>query len=81
MQISNDAKNYYKSIGIKFDKSFEKFKTQEILKENISKNLEFFVLRECFVEKKTFSIEHGFGSFHPPTLGLLCRAGGGRLHN
>ena len=52
MQISNDAKNYYKSIGIKFDKSFEKFKTQEILKENISKNLEFFVLREGFVEKK-----------------------------
>ena len=52
MQISNDAKNYYRSIGINFDKSFEKFKTQEILKKNISKELEFFVLREGFQEKK-----------------------------
>jgi len=52
MQISIDAKNYYNSIGIKFDKSFEKFKTQEILKENVSKNLEFFILKEGFLEEK-----------------------------
>ena len=52
MQISNDAKNYYRSIGIKFDKSFEDFKTQEILKNYISQNTSFFILKEGFLEKE-----------------------------
>ena len=52
MQISNDAKNYYKSIGIKYDKSFENFLTQEILKGYLSKKNNFFILKDGFLEKK-----------------------------
>ena len=52
MQISNDANNYYKSIGIKYDKSFENFLTQEILKGYLSKKNNFFILKEGFLEKK-----------------------------
>ena len=52
MQISADASIYYRSIGIKFDKSFENFSTQEILKKNVSNNTNVFILKNGFKEKK-----------------------------
>ena len=52
MQISKDASRYYKSIGIKFDDGFENFLTQELLKENFSKNLSFLIIKDGFLEKK-----------------------------
>ena len=52
MQISKDAKKYYKSIGIEFDEGFENFLTQNIVKENLSKNLSLLIVKDGFLEKK-----------------------------
>ena len=50
MQISDKAKNYYNSIGIKFDEGFENFLTQKIIKNNILANVELLIISEGFIE-------------------------------
>lgn len=52
MQISENAKNYYKSIGIKFSKNFTNFMTQKIIKDNIDSQIDTLILRENFINKK-----------------------------
>ena len=52
MQISKNAKNYYRSIGIKFEKEFENFLTQEILQNNLIPDLNSSIIKDGFLEKK-----------------------------
>ena len=56
MQISKDAKNYYKSINIKFEDDFVNFSTQKIIKESLQDDKNFFFIdNNGFEEKKVGS--------------------------
>ena len=44
MQISNDAKNYYQSINIKFEKDFSNFSTQKTIKNHLKNYDDFFII-------------------------------------
>ena len=46
MQISRDAKDYYKSINIKFESNFENFSTQKSIKKNLKENKNFFYINK-----------------------------------
>ncbi len=52
MQISKNARKYYKKIGINFDKGFENFLTQKIIKDNLSSEVDFLTIKNAFIEKK-----------------------------
>ena len=52
MQISNDAKNYYRSINIKFEKDFSNFSTQKSIKNHLKNNEHFFIIDKTEFEEK-----------------------------
>lgn len=52
MQISNDAKNYYQSIDIKFEKDFSNFSTQKLIKNNLKNSDHFFIIDKTEFEEK-----------------------------
>ena len=53
MQISKNAKEYYRSINIKFEDDFINFSTQKILKKNLKDDKNFFFINsDGFKEKK-----------------------------
>tara|TARA_B100001057_G_scaffold500401_1_gene615238 strand:+ start:4906 stop:5949 length:1044 start_codon:yes stop_codon:yes gene_type:complete len=53
MQISNDAKNYYQSINIKFEKDFSNFSTQKTIKNHLKNYDDFFIIdKDGFEEKE-----------------------------
>ena len=78
MQVSKNASKYYKSIGIKFDKGFENFLTQKIIKNNLNNKVNFFILNnfpeaevgKYFVHNKGDKIDFN----HPNRLGHLIIA-------
>ena len=51
MQISKNASEYYKSIGIKFENSFENFSTQKLLVKGLNSSIVSFYVKEGFEEK------------------------------
>ena len=51
MQISRNASEYYKSIGIQFEENFEEFSTQKILIENLSSVSRPYFVKDGFEEK------------------------------
>lgn len=52
MQISNNAKNYYQSINIKFEKDFSNFSTQKAIKKNLKNYDDFFIIDNDGFEEK-----------------------------
>ncbi len=52
MQISNDAKNYYQSINIKFEKDFSNFSTQKTIKKHLKNYADFFIIDKAGFEEK-----------------------------
>ena len=80
MQISQDAKDYYQSINIKFENNFENFSTQKYLKENLQDNKNFFFInKNGFKEKKVgsyfvFNKGDKIDFNHPNRLGHLVIA-------
>ena len=52
MQISNDAKNYYQSINIKFEKDFTNFSTQKKIKNNLKNFDDFYIIDKAGFEEK-----------------------------
>ena len=52
MQISNDAKNYYQSINIKFEKDFINFSTQKKIKNNLKNFDDFYIIDKAGFEEK-----------------------------
>ena len=80
MQISQDAKDYYQSINIKFESDFENFSTQKYIKENLKDNKNFFFInKNGFKEKKVgsyfvFNKGDKIDFNHPNRLGHLVIA-------
>ena len=80
MQISQDAKDYYKSINIKFESNFENFSTQKYIKEYLKDNKNFFFInKNGFKEKKVgsyfvFNKGDKIDFNHPNRLGHLVIA-------
>ena len=53
MQISKNAENYYRSINIKFEKSFVNFSTQNLIRANLKNHKKLFIIDgNGFEEKK-----------------------------
>ena len=55
MQISNDAKNYYQSINIKFER-FSKFFFQRAIKNNLKNYDDFYIIDKAGFEEKKLVI-------------------------
>lgn len=51
MQISKDAANYYKLIGINFENSFSEFLTQKILLKKLQAEFNPFYIKDGFLQK------------------------------
>lgn len=53
MQISKNAENYYRSINIKFEKSFVNFSTQNLIRISLRNHRKLFIIDDnAFEEKK-----------------------------
>ena len=80
MQISQDAKNYYQSVNIKFEDNFENFSTQIFIKENLKDNKNFFFINDDGFEEKKVGTYFVFNKGdkidfnHPNRLGHLVIA-------
>ena len=80
MQISKNAKDYYRSINIKFEDDFTNFSTQKLLKKNLKDDKNFFFINnDGFKEKKVgsyfvFNKGDKIDFNHPNRLGHLIIA-------
>ena len=52
MQISKNAENYYRSINIKFEKSFVNFSTQNLIRISLRNHRKLFIIDDNGFEQK-----------------------------